>query len=77
MSRETVDAMEVPSVAALKAKAAGNERSLQQAIDDILRKPRPLSVGDRVTLLRLVRAMTPEVPQTDSAELIREDRDSR
>jgi plasmid stability protein len=62
-------------VARLKARAARARRSLEQELRDILveaarpRRDEVLAEMDRI------RALTPQVPQTDSAELIREDRD--
>jgi plasmid stability protein len=62
-------------VARLKARAARARRSLEQELRDILveaarpRRDEVLADMDRI------RALTPQVPQTDSAELIREDRD--
>ena len=58
--------------------AEKNRRSLEAELRDALRRARPLTPEKReVALARLaaIRAMTPNVPQTPSEDLIREDRD--
>ncbi len=65
-------------VATLKRKAELHGCSLEQELRDILSKAARLTKEERVALSKRFRAMTPPgVPQTDSAELIREDRDAR
>ncbi len=65
-------------VATLKRKAELHGCSLEQELRDILSKAARLTKEERVTLSKRFRAMTPPgVTQTDSAELIREDRDAR
>ena len=65
-------------VAALKRKAELHGRSLEQELREALTRAARLSGEERVALARGVRGMTPTgVAQTDSAALIREDRDSR
>jgi plasmid stability protein len=62
-------------VARLKARAARARHSLEQELRLILieaaRQGREQVLAD----MDRIRAMTPNVPQIDSAELIREDRD--
>ncbi len=60
----------------LKYKAKQNGRSLEAEVRELLKQAANrktpeelLAIADRIA------AMTPDVPQTDSAELIREDRD--
>ena len=60
----------------LKYKAKQNGRSLEAELRELLKQAASrktpeelLAIADRIA------AMTPDVPQTDSAELIREDRD--
>ena len=77
MRGQTSNAVEGPDVAMLKARAARGGFSLDRAVREILRKSAPLSVADCVAPSRLIRALTPDVPQTDSAEIVREDRDAR
>lgn len=60
----------------LKARARRNNRSLEAEIRLVLQ--RAATGGAEVDLRALaerIAAMTPDVPQTDSTELIREDRD--
>ena len=60
----------------LKYKAKQNGRSLEAELRELLKQAASrktpeelLAIADRIA------AMTPDVPQTDSAKLIREDRD--
>jgi plasmid stability protein len=58
--------------------AEANRRSLEAELRDALRRARPLSPKRReeaLARLAAIRAMTPNVPQTPSEVLIREDRD--
>lgn len=65
-------------VATLKKKAELHGCSLEQELRDILSMAARLTNDERVALAKRIRAMTPTgVTQTDSAELIREDRDTR
>ena len=65
-------------VAALKRKAEMRGHSLEQELRDILSSAARLMTTERVAAANRVRAMTPAgLDQTDSADLIRDDRDSR
>ena len=65
-------------VRTLKTKAELRGCSLEQELRRILTEAARLTPEEKVALSDRIRAMTPPgVPQTDSAELIREDRDSR
>ncbi len=65
-------------VATLKTKAQLRGCSLEQELRRILTEAAQLTPEERVALIRRAQEMTPPgVPQTDSAELIREDRDGR
>lgn len=58
--------------------AKRNGRSLEAELREALRVMRPITVRRRSELLAQadkIRAMTPDVPQTPSEELIRADRD--
>lgn len=58
--------------------ARHNGRSLEAELREALRRMRPVSAERRRQLLELadeLQAMTPNVPQTPSEILIREDRD--
>jgi plasmid stability protein len=61
----------------LKKRAKQNERSLEAEVRQILkRETRLLSGAEAIALSRRLTAMTPkDVKQTDSALLLREDRD--
>jgi antitoxin FitA len=62
-------------VARLKARAAGHKRSLEQELREILSEAARPSREEILADIDRIRAMTPKVLQTDSAELIREERD--
>ncbi len=65
-------------VRTLKKKAELRGCSLEQELRRILTEAARLTTEEKVALIRRAQAMTPPgVTQTDSAELIREDRDSR
>ncbi|HYG29431.1 MAG TPA: hypothetical protein VD887_04370 [Allosphingosinicella sp.] len=58
--------------------AEANNRSLEAELREALRVARPISRKRRAELIasaERIRAMTPNVPQTPSEQLIREDRD--
>lgn len=58
--------------------AEANHRSLEAELREALRIARPISRKRRAELLAAadrIRAMTPDVPQTPSERLVREDRD--
>jgi plasmid stability protein len=62
-------------VARLKARAARARHSLEQELREILIGAAQLGREEVLADMDRIRAMTPKVPQTDSAELIGEDRD--
>jgi antitoxin FitA len=62
-------------VARLKARAALARHSLEQELRQILIEAARPGRDEILADIDRIRAMTPNVPQTDSAELIREDRD--
>ncbi|MGE0748414.1 MAG: plasmid stabilization protein [Rhodospirillales bacterium] len=65
-------------VDALKCRAELHGHSLEQELRDVLTKAARLTPQEKLALSRRIRAMTPKgVRQTDSAVLIREDRDNR
>lgn len=76
MSTLTVRNVDDDVVAALKARARRNKRSLEAEVRVVLRDA--ADPGSRTSLRELadqIAALTPKVPQTDSTELVREDRD--
>jgi plasmid stability protein len=62
-------------VARLKARAAGRKRSLEQELRDILSEAARPSREEILADIDRIRAMTPRKLQSDSTDLIREDRD--
>lgn len=77
MATVTIRDLDDKLVKALKARAKTNHRSLEaelrarlaRSIEHDIKRQRFIAAADRIA------AMTPNVPQTDSALLIREDRD--
>lgn len=62
----------------LKQKAKLHGTSLEQELREILSEAAHLTKRERRSLAQRIQAMTPgDIEQTDSADLIREDRDSR
>ncbi len=65
-------------VAALKRRAALHGQSLEQELRDILTAASRPARHERVSIAERIRAMTPAgIEQTDSTEVIRQDRDRR
>ena len=62
-------------VARLKARAARARHSLERELRDILTEAARPRREEILADMDRIRALTPKVPQTDSAELIRADRD--
>ncbi len=77
MATVTIRNLDDAVVRTLKARAKAHHRSLEAELREVL--ARTAAEYERVARLReeaaRIRAMTPDVPQTDSAALIREDRD--
>lgn len=75
MATLTIRKLEDEVVDALKARARRNRRSLEAEVRTALRDL--VSRGSATSLRDLadqIAALTPKVPQSDSTELIREDR---
>jgi plasmid stability protein len=71
----TIRNVEDDVVAALKAQAKRNNRSLEAEVRVLFRDA--VNRGSRTSLRELadqIAALTPKIPQTDSTEMIREDR---
>jgi antitoxin FitA len=78
MAQVLVRNLDEQVVTALRRKAELHGRSLEQELRVALAAAARLTNDERVALARRVRDMTPpQVTQTDSAELIRQDRDTR
>jgi antitoxin FitA len=78
MANLTIRNVDDDIVEALKARAKSNNRSLESEIRQILvdQARRPSWRGaELLERAKRIAAMTPNVPQTDSVELLREDRD--
>lgn len=75
MATLTILDLEDHVVDALKARARRNSRPLEAEVRELLRA---VATGDSPTPLReladRVATLTPDVPQTDSTELVRADR---
>ena len=75
MATLTIRKLDDDVVAALKKRASRNQRSLEAEVRELLSDA--VSRGSATSLRDLadqIAALTPKVPQTDSTELIREDR---
>lgn len=77
MANLTIRNVDDDVVEALKARAKTHNRSLEAEIRQILqdRVKRPWTGVELRELADRIAAMTPDVQQTDSADLLREDRD--
>ena len=64
-------------VVSLKLKAKLKDHSLEQELRDILKRAADLTREEKLALIDSIRKMTPRRLEDDSADLIREDRDSR
>lgn len=64
-------------VESLKFKAKLKGHSLEQELREILKRAAELTKEEKLALIDSIRAMTPRRLEDDSADLIREDRDSR
>ena len=75
MATLTIRNLEDEVVDALKARARRNKRSLEAEVRELLRDAaRSASAATLRDLADRIAALTPDVPQTDSTELVREDR---
>ncbi len=83
MANVTIRNLDDQVVARLKERAKANNRSLEAELREILtreaktmvRSAGSMTRQELIALAKHIAAMTPDVPQTDSTELIREDRD--
>ncbi len=75
MANVTIRNLDDEVVKKLKAQAKEHNRSLEAELRRILTDAaKPSAITDLLELADRIAAMTPEVPQTDSVELLREDR---
>jgi antitoxin FitA len=64
-------------VSSLKFKAELHGHSLEQELREVLKRAAELSSEEKLVLADRIAALTPRPLESDSADLIREDRDSR
>ena len=77
MANVTIRNLDDEVVARLKDRAKANRRSLEAELREILTRAAGVVTGEEFRqLAERVALQTPNVPQTDSTQLIREDRDS-
>ena len=75
MANLTIRSIDDEVVDILKAKAKAHNRSLEAELRQILTDAiDPTASVNLRALAERIAAMTPDVPQTDSVELLREDR---
>ncbi len=78
MASVTIRNLDDDVVAKLKARAKAHKRSLEAELRQILTNTAAASSAVNLReLANRIAAMTPDVPQTDSTELLRELRDQR
>jgi plasmid stability protein len=73
MASLTIRNLDNHVIAILKQLAKAHNRSLEAEVREILK--RDAARADLIARAELIAAMTPDVPQTDSTKLLREDRD--
>jgi antitoxin FitA len=77
MAQVIVRNLDEQVVSSLKIKAELHGRSLEQELREILKRAAELTVEEKLALVDRIRAMQKRPLETDSADLIREDRDNR
>jgi plasmid stability protein len=78
MGQVLIRNLDEETIAAYRESAARHDRSLEAELRDVLRRFRPVTAARRREAqdrMAGIRAMTPDVPQTPSEMLVREDRD--
>jgi antitoxin FitA len=77
MAQVIVRNLDEQVVSSLKIKAELHGRSLEQELREILKSAAELSPEEKLALIDRIQAMQKRPLEDDSADLIREDRDSR
>ena len=77
MAQVIVRNLDEEVVSSLKFKADLHGHSLEQELREILKRAAELTTEEKLALVDRIRAMTPKRLETDSTDLIREDRDTR
>ena len=76
MANVTIRNLDDEVVARLKARAKANKRSLEAELRETLtHSAGSMTREELIAFAKRVAAETPDVPQTDSVDLLREDRD--
>lgn len=76
MGTLTIRNLDDDVIARLKEQAKANHRSLEAQVREVLARAASGDLRiDFRALAERIAAMTPDVPQTDSTQLLREDRD--
>ena len=76
MANVTIRNLDDKVVVRLKKRAKTSNRSLEAELREILTRAADTMTSRELRVIaERIATMTPDVPQTDSAELIREDRD--
>lgn len=81
MGTLTVRNLEDDVIESVKEEARRNSRSLEAEVREILRRHKELrrrpTTEELLAVVDRIAAMTPDVPQTDSVELLRQTREER
>ena len=77
MAQVIVRNLDEDVVGSLKFKAELHGHSLEQELREILKRAAELTVEEKLALVDRIRAKQKRPLEDDSADLIREDRDSR
>ena len=77
MAQVIIRNLEDDVVASLKAKAELHGKSLEQELRDVLREAAKPTTSEKLAIIDRIRGMAPQVPQTDSVELLRQSREER
>ena len=77
MAQVTIRNLDDEVVASLKIKAELHGHSLEQELREVLKRAAELTPEEKLAVADRIAAMTPRPLATESAELIREDRDNR
>lgn len=77
MAQLVINDIDDDVVERLKARAQAEKKSLDQKLRDVLSAAATPSRAEVLAEMQRIRAMTPRPLTTDSADLIRQDRDAR
>ena len=77
MAQLVINDIDDDVVERLKARAQAEKKSLEQKLRDVLSAAATPTRAEVLAEMQRIRAMTPHPLTTDSADLIRQDRDQR